>query len=64
MENATKTLNCCKKRRIPKTCVGLCVFDEGQGRDVAGGECMVYLHDIYDCLMGGKIFRHYNLSML
>jgi hypothetical protein len=62
-ENVTQTIKCCEKRGVPKTCLGLCVFDErkgrgqrrGQGRSAVVGECMGYLKDIYDCLTGGKI---------
>ena len=51
------SLLCCKKRRVIKSCLGLCVKGDAQARtfEVFVGRCDVYLNDIKICLSEGAI---------
>ena len=46
------SLLCCKKRRVHKSCLGLCVTKTGNARDfeVVVGKCDIHLKDIKNCL--------------
>ena len=46
------SLLCCKKRRVIKSCLGLCITKTGNAREfeVVVGKCDVYLNDIKNCL--------------
>ena len=50
------SLLCCKKRRVIKSCLGLCITKTGNAREfeVVVGKCDIYLNDIKNCLTNAK----------
>ena len=50
------SLLCCKKRRVIKSCLGLCITKSGNAREfeVVVGKCDIYLNDIKNCLTNAK----------
>lgn len=59
------SLLCCKKRRVIKSCLGLCVKGDAKARtfEVFVGRCDVYLNDIKICLSEGTILFMEKFSM-
>ena len=56
--NADDSLLCCKKRRVIKSCLGLCVMIESKARalEVVVGKCDSYLNDIKGCITKGNSY--------
>ena len=49
------SLLCCKKRKVIKSCLGLCITKSGNARsEIVIGECDIYLNDIKNCLANAK----------
>ena len=49
------SLLCCKKRKVIKSCLGLCITKSGNARsEIVIGECDIYLNDIKNCLTNAK----------